>query len=243
MILFLHADLREVFVPEFSRSFCSGLLTSSQCDDAISGAERELLDHLYINEDEETDSMVILDENSGFSSARVVSRYLSDSVNGIEENYLASRVDSEISQDQFTCLLEEIRAPPDEERYVYDNLTQIRRSFTALRRLRNHVNLTILPDIVAIRPTNSCITSFIDARCQACMEDIPDNCQGACNALVYGCLAPFREGLEGQFNLLWSITDQILTITNEMLPVVRSLRNLAYSININNAEAVERLVR
>ena len=84
---------------------------------------------------------------------------------------------------------------------ILRNLHQIRLATSALMRLRGHVKGSALTQILATRPAKSCIGSFIDIRCAACVENIPDMCKGACNALLYGCLAPFAEGLKGQFDL------------------------------------------
>ena len=148
-----------------------------------------------------------------------------------------------MTSDDRNCILQASLATPEQERYVYDNLTEIRRSFTALRRMRIHINNTILPYLLALRPTNSCIESLVNVRCQACVEDIPDNCRGVCNALTFGCLAPFREGIGAQFDLMWNVTMQIVNLTNDILPNARIMPRKAYSINISNAEAVKNLVR
>ena len=209
---------------------------------AIQPAETTLLMHLHINEDEETDQTVIRDHTTGYSAARTVSEYFHDSIQGLSDFYLASRSEEEITVDNVNCLRNYTLASPQSEQYVYDNLTQIRRSFTSLRRLRFHVNNTILPNLLKIKPTNSCIESFINLTCQACIEDIPDTCQGACNAVLYGCLAPFNDGLMQEFNLLWSIVGQIISITNELLPITRAVPKLTFAVNISKASEVEELV-
>ncbi len=242
MVFPFHVDLRSVFIPRFSSGFCSNLLTDEQCKTAIQPAESALLMRLHINEDEETDQTVMRDDTTGYSAARTVSEYFHDSIQGLSDYYLASRSEEVISSANVSCLRNYTMASPQSEQYVYDNLTQIRRSFTSLRRLRFHVNNTILPNLLKFKPTNSCIESFVNLTCQACIEEIPDTCQGACNAVLYGCLAPFRDGFRDEFNLLWSTIAQIISITNELLPIARAVPRLTFAINISKASEVQELV-
>ncbi len=235
----LSLDLRDTFVGRFSRNFCSGLITTEECDTAINLSRQSFLNHLYINDDETTDYSEMQNENSGFNSARLVSEYLSDSINGIMDNYLSAE---DLTQEQRTCIYENSLATPQQERYVYDNLTEVRKSFTALRRLRSHLNTTILPNLRTLRPTDTCIESMINISCRACREDIPNTCRGVCEALTIGCFAPFRDGIGKQFDIMWNVTRLIVNYTNSLIPNAIVIPRTGFGIDINNANAVRTLV-
>ena len=185
-------------------------------------------------------------ENIGFSPAGIISTFFNHTLEAILNDFVESRVQADLTSANKKCIREALKmiVPADRERYVYDNLTIIRRAATSLSRLRNEINRTVIPMILDVRPTNSCIESFINIRCEACMpgHSIPENCRGACNALVYGCLAPFRDGLERQFNLLWNVTSQLVNITNRAMLTAGRLPQQAFSINISNSIAVTQLV-
>lgn len=65
---------------------------------------------------------------------------------------------------------------------------------------------------------SKCAQSFIGLHCVRCRESaIQPLCRNVCGALVKACYSPFYTGLNEQFELLWTVSRQVLTIANSTL--------------------------
>ena len=176
-----------------------------------------------------------------FTTDEIVDKYADSTVDGIIEYYVKPRASS-LSDSHRICLRDSLQVRRDRLNDVVRNFTQIRLAISALIRLRNYVKSTVVSKILSVRPANSCISSFINLRCKECIEDIPDTCRGACNAVVYACIAPYSVGLRKQFNLLWNATNQIVDITSRLLTTTGSLSQSLFNINISNKTTLNSLV-
>ena len=62
---------------------------------------------------------------------------------------------------------------------------------------------------------SKCADSFIGLYCVRCRESsVQLLCRNVCGALVKACYSPFYTGLNEQFEVLWNVSRQVLTITN-----------------------------
>ena len=265
-------DLKKRFIPLFSQSFCgvvggadcskatetpqgnllSNLLiresnddddddddaSDDEDDDASDddGDGRDKRDDDSNDGDDSND-----DDDNELTTSRIINEYAASSVDGILEYYVNPRANS-LSTANRNCVRDSLQVRRDQLENIVKNFAQIRLVISALTRLRNHVKSTIVSRILSVRPPDSCIDSFIKLRCKECIEDIPDTCQGACDAVVYGCLAPYSEGLREQFNLLWNSTNQIVNIANRLLANTGSLPQTLFGVNTSNATSLKNLV-
>ena len=167
--------------------------------------------------------------------------YINATVFGVLEYFVKPRF-SDLSNADEACIRNALQAQNVEFEDILRELTQIRLATSALARLRSYVRSSVLSYIRSIRPAKSCIQSFINVRCDACVMNITGTCRGACNALVYGCLAPFAEGLRDEFNLLWNSTNQIVRIINQALRQTGSSPQSLFAVNITSEQGLGELV-
>ena len=224
--------LRKNFIPRFSRNFC-GPFDREDCDEAIDNPRLDLLTNLVINE--------TTNENDQDFTRNVISAYATSAVNGIIRYFVTPRVQS-LSNSNRLCIQRIFEQESSQIEQLTNHLIQIRRAISALKRLRNFLRKTAVPQILKVNLTNSCVASFISLRCRACVEDLPETCRGACNALVYGCLAPYRDGLRAQFNLLWNATGQIVNTTNNIIRTTGRLSRTLFGVNISDARNLTQMV-
>ena len=170
-----------------------------------------------------------------------MTEYVNATVFGLLEYFVKPNV-AALSDADEACIRNALQAENVIFEDILRNLTQIRLATSALSRLRNHVKSAVRSYIRSIRPAKSCIQSFINVRCDACVMNITGTCRGACNALVYGCLAPFAEGLRDEFNLLWNSTNQIVNITNKALRETGSLPQSLFAVNVSNGQDLAQFV-
>ena len=96
---------------------------------------------------------------------------------------------------------------------VSEDIEQLRRSLSSGLRLLNFLE-NFGEDLGGFRPLQQCVTTLVRLNyCSRCFRRTPPLCRNACGALTRGCYSPFVTGLREQFENLWNVTRQIVTLT------------------------------
>lgn len=91
-----------------------------------------------------------------------------------------------------------------------NNIEWLRKIYSVLNIIKQWYELDLVSKVLRVPFTKTCIDSFIQLRCTACVQNIPPLCQSVCRYLVQGCFVPFRQGLRAQLNILWNVTQQLI---------------------------------
>lgn len=69
----------------------------------------------------------------------------------------------------------------------------------------------------------NCVRRFVELNfCARCTRRTPPLCSNTCGALFRGCLSPYYNVLNRQFDLVWNISRQVLRQTNNSLHMLFS---------------------
>ena len=95
-------------------------------------------------------------------------------------------------------------------------IEDVRRAFTVLRRSANFFQQYV--DGLQFRFPRNCVRRFVELNfCARCTQRTPPLCSNTCGALIRGCLSAYYSALSRQFDILWDVSRQIVTITNNTL--------------------------
>ena len=95
-------------------------------------------------------------------------------------------------------------------------IDRIRRAFTVIVRASSF--LYSYATNTEFRFPSNCVRRFVELNfCARCRGQTPPLCSNTCGALVRGCLSSYYSALSQQFDILWNVSRQVLTITNETL--------------------------
>ena len=94
-------------------------------------------------------------------------------------------------------------------------IEELRRSFTVLDRSSKFFYQYI--EGLQFRFRN-CVRRFVELNfCARCTQKTPPLCSNTCGALVRGCLSAYYSALSRQFDILWNVSRQVVTVTNKTL--------------------------
>lgn len=97
---------------------------------------------------------------------------------------------------------------------IADQLQEVRRSITTLRRIGSFLERE-RRRLRNINPLQQCIDVFIDlAFCSRCVQRTPPLCLNTCNALVRGCYSPYYTALNRNYDRLWRVVRDVLSVAN-----------------------------
>lgn len=97
---------------------------------------------------------------------------------------------------------------------IADQLQEVRRSITTLRRIGSFLERE-RRRLRNINPLQQCVDAFIDlAFCSRCVQRTPPLCLNTCNALVRGCYSPYYTALNRNYNRLWRVVRDVLSVAN-----------------------------
>ena len=95
-------------------------------------------------------------------------------------------------------------------------IEDVRRAFTVLQRSANFFQQYV--DGLQFRFPRNCVRRFIELNfCARCTQRTFPLCSNTCGALVRGCLSAYYSALSRQFDILWDVSRQVVTITNNTL--------------------------
>ena len=95
-------------------------------------------------------------------------------------------------------------------------IDRIRRSITVLVRATNFLYSYVANTEFTF--PNNCVRRFVELNfCARCRGQTPPLCSNTCGALVRGCLSAYYTALSRQYDILWNVSRQILSITNDTL--------------------------
>ena len=118
---------------------------------------------------------------------------------------------------QRNCVQNELlrRVNQTAKNIIDESLKELRRAATTLNRTKFWFTNQFLPNLTSyFVGRNRCANNFLNLTiCPACHMKIPDLCKPVCNAVIYGCYAVVQNGLRGEFNVLWNITNQLINIS------------------------------
>ena len=215
-------------------------LSQSMEDDFLTPFANTLKSHLVINDDEDDDPE---GQQTGFTVAGYMQNLLDATTELTINTLLAPRV-MNFNTDQRVCVTKELNAQINatQQNLIVFNLTQIRKSLTSIVRIKRWFNNTFRNDLANFEPLNTCVNEFITLRCESCRREIPDTCRDVCNAVIYGCFAPFQIGLEEQFNILWNVTNQLVDIAGALTRSSGPQLDNIYLVNITDNMELTTLV-
>ena len=99
---------------------------------------------------------------------------------------------------------------------VIRTIEELRRAFTVLDRSAKffHQYIESLP----FQFPRNCVRRFVELNfCARCTQKTPPLCSNMCGALVRGCLSAYYSALSRQFDILWNVSRQVVTVTNNTL--------------------------
>ena len=115
------------------------------------------------------------------------------------------------------------------------SIQALRLAVTAVRRIDQWFTNTFLQNLTRyFTPLDICVNAFITLRCESCVRNIPPLCRGVCNSVIYGCYAVFQNGLKGQFNVLWNVTNQLIGISRTAVRNISTLPFHLFNVNFSN---------
>ena len=153
---------------------------------------------------------------------------------GFTEGYIRSIINSIVgpliasfNSTQQTCVTEFFLGLVNSSaKYMLDNsIDEFRRASSALLNISKWFNNSLDSLTRYFTPLDICVNAFITLRCESCVRNIPPLCRGVCNSVIYGCYAVFQNGLKGQFNVLWNVTNQLINISKEAVYNISEMSN------------------
>ena len=117
-----------------------------------------------------------------------------------------------------TCVLNAVRNNLNQSdvELIIRALEELRRAYTVLRRSANFLIQYI--EGLQIRFPRNCVRRFVELNfCARCTQKTPPLCSNMCGALVRGCLSAYYSALSRQFDILWNVSRQVVTVTNNTL--------------------------
>ena len=97
---------------------------------------------------------------------------------------------------------------------IADQLQEVRRSITTLIRIGSFLERE-RRRLQNVTPLQQCVNAFIDlAFCSRCVQKTPPLCLNTCNALVRGCYSPYYTALNRNYDRLWRVVRDILSVAN-----------------------------
>ena len=101
---------------------------------------------------------------------------------------------------------------------VGEGFSQLQRVYHTLVHLQGFVNQLVanFTDVFQYSPSEQCLDALLSQYCGRCRQNIPTLCNGVCSAVLIGCQSPVQDGLRSQFDAVWNITRQLLSIAGEL---------------------------
>ena len=97
---------------------------------------------------------------------------------------------------------------------IADQLQEVRRAITTLIRIGSFLERE-RRRLQNVTPLQQCVNAFIDlAFCSRCIQKTPPLCLNTCNALVRGCYSPYYTALNRNYDRLWRVVRDILSVAN-----------------------------
>ena len=97
---------------------------------------------------------------------------------------------------------------------IADHLQEVRRAITTLIRIGSFLERE-RRRLQNVTPLQQCVNAFIDlAFCSRCIQKTPPLCLNTCNALVRGCYSPYYTALNRNYDRLWRVVRDILSVAN-----------------------------
>ena len=149
---------------------------------------------------------------------------IEDSINGSDT----------LSEGQRECIVAELRRHTSQSGLttIGRTLRTLRQSFSGIARILKFLirfNQTLDGFTVDSFPAD-CVTRMIDISiCGRCRQRIPPLCRNSCGGLVRACFAAFYSGLHQEFDNLWGVVLQLVSVVNqgvrELFEAVDGLQN------------------
>ena len=86
--------------------------------------------------------------------------------------------------------------------------------------------------------SDQCTNVLLKLTCSKCVKTIPRLCASLCSAAVKGCLAPYAAALNPQFNILWSVTSQLVKFLNTTLTDMFLQQNIIKQALVSDARVI-----
>ena len=209
-------DVYNIFIPRFVRSFHPPLnITVNN-----SVYEETLRSNFYFRKRHPNEANFTVD---GFTQGLILGQ-----VNLIIHGIVEPRVVN-FTGTQRDCVRKELLTQVNQtaKNIIDESLKELRRAATTLSRTKFWFTNQFLPNLTSyFVGRNRCADTFLNLTiCPACHADIAELCKPVCSAVIYGCYAVVQNGLRGQFNVLWNITNQLINIS----------RNAARTITISSS--------
>ena len=203
--VFFFIDVYDIFIPQFVRSFRPPL------NDTLNNStvyEDNLRSNFYFRKRHPNESDFAVE---GFTRGIILGQ-----VNLIIHGIVEPRVVN-FTGTQRDCVRKELlrRVNQTAKNIIDESLKELRRAATTLNRTKFWFTNQFLPNLTSyFVGRNRCADTFLNLTiCPACRANIPKLCKPVCNAVIYGCYAVVQNGLRGQFNVLWNITNQLINIS------------------------------
>lgn len=119
-----------------------------------------------------------------------------------------------------------------------DQLQEVRRSITTLRRIGFFLERE-RRRLQNVTPLQQCVNAFIDlAFCSRCIQKTPPLCLNTCNALVRGCYSPYYTALNRNYDRLWRVVRDILSVANSTVQDILTGEDAILDIRSLVSEAI-----
>lgn len=202
---FLFIDVYNIFIPRFVRSFRPPLNITINNSAVF---EDNLRSNFYFRKRHTNEPHFAVE---GFTRGLILGQ-----VNLIIHGIFEPRVVN-FTGTQRSCVQNELLKQVNQtaKNITDESLKELHRAATTLNRTKFWFTNQFLPNLTSyFVGRNRCADTFLNLTiCPACRANIGKLCKPVCSAVIYGCYAVVQNGLRGQFNVLWNITNQLINIS------------------------------
>lgn len=72
-------------------------------------------------------------------------------------------------------------------------------------------------DSIGYLPSEQCLEALLTQQCEQCKSNIPALCEDVCTSVNIGCLSPIQDGLQSQMEVLWNVSRQLTSLTQNLM--------------------------
>ncbi len=160
----------------------------------------------------------------------------------IVRDYIGSSAPVAISNLHASCISNKLNDLVNET--VKTNIVSSLYDLSLILHLLNNITKFYSNDFVqsitnTIPPSYDCVNRFISLQCGACSQMIPELCHSVCDQLIQGCYSSHRIGLNNELNILWNVTEQLVTVIESRIQLtIKLVENPVDLLSLNLSDTI-----